>query len=130
VTGTFAQIAVVGPGAARAVSIALGAVEATPWRRSRAGTCAPRDRRAGHRHARDRYRRTGFDASWTRNDRATVALDAAGVVEAGEATAEAIRIEAGFRRSTAIWTRRRSARGEHRIARDQLQQAATSGRKW
>ena len=99
VTGTFAQIAVVGPDAARAVSIALGAVEAdalaalpehgnmrTAWAGGPAIVTRVTD--TGE---------PGFDVFVDRSQvtALTAALDAAGVIEAGEATAEAIRIETG-----------------------------------
>jgi folate-binding protein YgfZ len=99
VTETFAQIAVVGPDAARAVSIALGAVEAD------ALAALPehgnvRIAWAGGPAIVTRVTDTGEPGFDVFVDRAqvtalTAALDAAGVVEAGEATAEAIRIEAG-----------------------------------
>ena len=51
----------------------------------------------------------GYDVFVDRAQAAALrtALGAAGVVDADEATAEAIRIEAGVPRSTATWTRRR-----------------------
>ena len=99
VTDTFAQIAVVGPGAASAVSAALGAVESealaalaehgnmrTTWAGGPAIVARVTD--TGE---------SGFDVfvDHAQVTALTTALDAAGVVEAGEATAEAIRIEAG-----------------------------------
>jgi folate-binding protein YgfZ len=99
VTGTFAQIAVIGPGAARAVSTALGAVESdrlaalpehgnvrTTWAGGPAIVTRVTDTgEPGYDVFVDRAQATAL----------TTALDEAGVVEAGEATAEAIRIEAG-----------------------------------
>jgi hypothetical protein len=132
VTETFAQIAVVGPSAARPCRCARRRA-ADAWRRwPSTATCAARGPAAGDRHARDRHRRAGLRR--VRRARAgtalTGALDAAGVVELGEATAEAIGSRRACRCSAATWTRRRFRSRRHRVARDQLHaKAATSGRK-
>jgi folate-binding protein YgfZ len=99
VTETFAQVAVIGPEAAHAVSTALGgppaeALAALPEHGN------VRAEWAGGTAIVTRVTDTGEPGFDIFVDRAQVtaltnALDAAGVVEAGEATAEAIRIEAG-----------------------------------
>jgi folate-binding protein YgfZ len=99
VTGTFAQVAVIGPEAAPAVSTALGgppaeALAALPEHGN------VRAEWAGGTAIVTRVTDTGEPGFDIFVDRAQVtaltnALAAAGVVEAGEATAEAIRIEAG-----------------------------------
>jgi folate-binding protein YgfZ len=99
VTGTFAQIGVVGPDAARAVSSALGGVSAE------ALSALPehgnmRTGWAGGAAIVTRVTDTGEPGYDVFVDRAQVhaletALGAAGVVEADESTAEAIRIESG-----------------------------------
>jgi len=99
VTETFAQVAVVGPDASRAVSTALGGVSAEALRalpehgNVRTGF-------AGEAAIVTRVTDTGEPGYDIFVDRAQVdplkaALGAAGVVEADESTAEAIRIESG-----------------------------------
>jgi folate-binding protein YgfZ len=99
VTETFAQVAVVGPDASRAVATVLGGVSADALKAlPEHGNV--RTEWAGGAAIVTRVTDTGEPGYDVFVDRAQVnalknALGAAGVVEAGESTAEAIRIESG-----------------------------------
>ena len=126
VTATFAQIAVVGPDAARVVASIVGGL--SERRVAGAGRARQRarrvERRRGHRHAQSPTpAKPGSicSSSSAQADALKTALAAAGAVELDEATAEAVRIESG---SAAVRPRHGrgddSARGRDRVARDQL----------
>ena len=137
VTGTFAQIAVVGPEAAQAVARVLGGVSADALARAgrSTGTCAREwAGGAGDRHARrptPANRATTCSSIARRRTRSTPRSAAAGVVEAGRGDGRGDSDRGG--RSAVSPRHGRgddSARGGHRVARDQLHaRAATSGRK-